>query len=136
MKLTSSERAEPNIGSVPSIHVIPEPFMNRYPIPAINSNHEVVVGWDNPMRTLFAQVRDLPLEEQAKLDDEIDPIVLWIGQQYDEQQDLEKLQTELASFAQIPDNVLQQLQTDMKDAANYQPSLLQLKMERLQSNQL
>lgn len=105
--------------------------MTRYKIPAITSNHEVVVGWDNPLRTLFAQVQDLVLEEQAELDDEIDPIILWIGTQYDEHQNLEHFQAAIASFAQIPDDVIQQLQKDMAEAKSYRPSPLQSLVERL-----
>ncbi|WP_234729388.1 hypothetical protein [Acidocella facilis] len=32
--------------------------MSRYTIPSFNPRFEIVVGWDWPMRTYFAQVLD------------------------------------------------------------------------------
>lgn len=32
--------------------------MSRHEIPALDANHEVVVGWDHPLLTYFVQVYD------------------------------------------------------------------------------
>jgi hypothetical protein len=47
--------------------------MSRYSIPAQQPGLTVIVGWDNPLQTLFAQVFD-PSSE-----DEEDAYLLWIG---------------------------------------------------------
>ena len=39
--------------------------MSRYTIPAQHPALTVTVGWDNPLRTLFAQVFDPTIEEDA-----------------------------------------------------------------------
>ena len=52
--------------------------MSRHDIPAKRPGFTVVVGWDNPMSTFFAQVED----KTAGEDD--DPVVLWLGGRHHE----------------------------------------------------
>ena len=47
--------------------------MSRYPFPAQDPCFTVVVGWDNPLATFFAQVFD------PSIDDDDEAYVLWIG---------------------------------------------------------
>jgi len=47
---------------------------SRRSIPARTPDLTVVVGWDNPLSTFFAQV-----ERAQDDDDPRDPILLWIG---------------------------------------------------------
>jgi hypothetical protein len=47
--------------------------MSRHSIPTLHPHHDVVVGWDPPLRTFFAQVFDRNIE------DEDDQIVMWVG---------------------------------------------------------
>ena len=47
--------------------------MSRYSLPAQQPGLTVIVGWDNPLQTLFAQVFDPSIE-----DDEA-ACLLWIG---------------------------------------------------------
>ena len=47
--------------------------MSRYSIAAQQPGLTVTVGWDNPLGTLFAQVFDPSIEEDA------DACLLWIG---------------------------------------------------------
>jgi len=47
--------------------------MSRYSFPAQHQGLTVVVGWDNPLATFFAEVFDSSIEEDAEA------YVLWIG---------------------------------------------------------
>jgi hypothetical protein len=47
--------------------------MSRYSIPAQQPGLTVIVGWDNPLTTFFAQVFDPSIEEDAAA------CLLWIG---------------------------------------------------------
>ena len=49
--------------------------MRRHTIPARDPNLTIVVGWDNPLATYFAQVARP--EDPDREDD--DPILLWVG---------------------------------------------------------
>ena len=56
-------------------HTTPERevSMNRYSIPALHLGLTVIVGWDNPLVTFFAQVFDPLIEEDEEA------CLLWIG---------------------------------------------------------
>jgi hypothetical protein len=75
--------------------------MSRYSIPAQNPALTVVVGWDNPLQTLFAQVFDPSIadEEEAEL--------LWIGT---------ALQAQLVGWATIPADIVDRLLHDQHAA--------------------
>jgi len=47
--------------------------MSRYSLPAQQPGLTVIVGWDNPLTTFFAQVFDPSIEE------DVDACLLWIG---------------------------------------------------------
>jgi hypothetical protein len=51
----------------------PEVRMSRYTIPAQDPDLTVIVGWDNPLLTFFAQVFN------ASIADDDEACVLWIG---------------------------------------------------------
>jgi hypothetical protein len=49
--------------------------MSRHEITAFDPLNTVIVGWDPPLQTFFAQVKSTLLEET----DPDDPFLLWIG---------------------------------------------------------
>ena len=59
---------------------------SRRSIPAHAPDLTVVVGWDNPLSTFFAQV-----ERNQDDDDPRDPILLWIGSELGEVAQAEQL---------------------------------------------
>src|SRR5262249_7200752 len=69
--------------------------MSRYPIPGRDPRLTVVIGWDNPLATLFAQVFDPALEDDEEAD------LLWIGTRPQEIPTIEALQAQLAGWAII-----------------------------------
>lgn len=112
--------------------------MSRHVIPAINPTHEVVVGWDKGMSTFFGTVTDPDLERRASdagdrvaeavaagrtpdPEDEklsmTETILLWVGaSRVGEVQTVEELAGELAEYAEIPDEVREQLRRDRGQA--------------------
>src|SRR3954468_16310183 len=57
----------------------------------------IVVGWDNPLETFFAQVWD------EREDPEEDPLpTFWVGTQTAEVSTIEELESLLAPFGEIP----------------------------------
>ena len=74
--------------------------MSRYRIPAHHPRYTVVVGWDNPLVTFFAQVFDPAIEE----DDEAD--LLWIGTTPEAIPTVAVLQAQLADWATIPADIV------------------------------
>lgn len=80
--------------------------MSRHELPARRPGTSVVVGWDNPMMTFFAQV----LDEQA--DEDADPVLLWLGTQHGEVTRPEDLARPLAPFAELTAQHLEQLRAD------------------------
>lgn len=97
--------------------------MSRHDVPARAPDLTVVVGWDGPLQTFFAQVhRDVPRTGQSK-------VVLWVGTQWEEIPDAAQLVALLAPFAELGDRQLTQLRADR--AASLAPTPLQLMMGRL-----
>lgn len=101
--------------------------MSRHAIPAINPKYSIVVGYDNPMRTLFANVRDEEIEALIDNDPEAvdDPIIFSLGQRYDEIKTVEELKGLIASYAVIQPEILDQLQSDLEAGASHIQSPLQ-----------
>jgi hypothetical protein len=95
--------------------------MSRHTIPALNDKFTVVVEWDNPMRTYFAQVERATTDEE---DDE-DPVILWLGDTPDQVPNPESLREPLAPFAILPDETLCQLREDRAKSAGRPPTHLQ-----------
>lgn len=93
--------------------------MSRHELPAKRPGFIVVVGWDNPMMTYFAQVED----ETAGEDD--DPVVLWLGGSHREVLRPEDLVAQLAPYADVTTEHLDQLRTDRAGDADRGPTALQ-----------
>jgi len=91
--------------------------MSRYSIPAQQPGLTVIVGWDNPLCTLFAQVFDPSIE-----DDEA-ACLLWIGTAPGAIPTVAALQAQLAGWAMIPPDIMARLVRDQQAATP--PTLLQ-----------
>ncbi len=98
--------------------------MSRYKIQSPNPNLEIVVGWDSPLNTYFCIIEDLSIEPpENEEDEEIDPIVLWVGSNYDEVLSLEDLCDKIADYATIPSDILDKLKQDSTES--FKPSFVQ-----------
>jgi hypothetical protein len=84
--------------------------MSRYRIPAQNPALTVIVGWDNPLVTFFAQVFDPSIEEDAEAD------LLWIGTALQDLPTVAALQAQLAGWATIPPAIVDRLIRDQQAA--------------------
>ena len=84
--------------------------MSRYSIPAQQPGLTVTVGWDNPLCTLFAQVFDPSIEEDA------DACLLWIGTAPEAIPTVAALQAQLAGWATIPVDIVDCLTRDQHAA--------------------
>ena len=80
--------------------------MSRHTLDPHKARHEVVVGWDPPLNTFFAQVLDTEAE------DDLDYEVLWIGTSFDEVPDPARVIAAVQPFAAVPDGLLATLQQD------------------------
>jgi hypothetical protein len=84
--------------------------MSRYSIPAQQPGLTVIVGWDNPLCTLFAHVFDPAIE-----DDEA-ACLLWIGTAPGALPTVAALQAQLVGWATIPPAILDCLTRDQQAA--------------------
>ncbi len=84
--------------------------MSRYSIPAQNPALTVTVGWDNPLVTLFAQVFDPSIEEDAEA------CLLWIGTAPEAIPTVAALQAQLADWATLPPDIVERLIRDQHAA--------------------
>ena len=84
--------------------------MSRYSIPAQQLGLTVIVGWDNPLTTFFAQVFDPSIE-----DDE-EACLLWIGTAREAISTVAALQAQLAGWATIPTDIVDCLTRDQHAA--------------------
>ena len=89
--------------------------MSRYSVPAQQPGLTVIVGWDNPLCTLFAQVFDPSVE-----DDEA-ACLLWIGTAPGAIPTVAALQAQLAGWAAIPHAILDYLIRDQHAATPLTP---------------
>jgi hypothetical protein len=96
---------------------------SRNIIPALDPGLTVVVGWDNPMRTFFAQV-----DRRQQLDDPRDPSLLWLGSSLGEVSRPEDLVAPLARYAELTSAHLETLRTDRAADLDRGPSPLQRAM--------
>ena len=97
--------------------------MSRHDVPARAPDLTVVVGWDGPLQSYFAQVhRQIPGAGQSK-------IILWVGTHQREIADAAQLAALLAPFTDLTDCLLIRLRAD--EAASPPPTPLQLMMGRL-----
>jgi hypothetical protein len=90
--------------------------MSRYLIPAIQTEHRIVVGWDSPLASFFAEVTDLNVEATIERgecsEEEVDATILWVGTKLGELPTLEHLQAAIAPFALLSADIVEQLQSD------------------------
>ena len=84
--------------------------MSRYRLPAQNPALTVVVGWDNPLQTFFAQAFDPSVEDEAEAD------LLWIGTAFQEISTVAALQAQLTGWAIIPPAIADCLTRDQQAA--------------------
>jgi hypothetical protein len=69
--------------------------VSRHEIPARDPNHKVIVGWDHPLLTYFAQVIDR--RKEAAGEDE--KFALWVGTSLREIYEIDQLERKLRPFA-------------------------------------
>ena len=81
--------------------------MSRYTIRSFNPNFQIVIGWDWPMRTYFAQVLDV-----TKQPGEEGFTRVWVGGTFDEIQSPEALRTPIAAYGDITNEMVATLRTD------------------------
>jgi protein gp37 len=72
-------------------------LMSRHEIPAKDSNHKVIVGWDHPLLTYFAQVIDRRKENAG----EDEKFVLWLGTSLREIYEVDQLERRIRRFAEL-----------------------------------
>jgi hypothetical protein len=84
--------------------------MSRYTFPAQDPRLTVIVGWDNPLMTFFAEVIDPSIAE----DDEA--YLLWIGTAAQAIPTVKALQVQLTGWAAIPADIVDRLTRDQQAA--------------------
>ena len=84
--------------------------MSRSRISAPQPGLTVIVGWDNPLLTFFAQVFDPSIEEDA------DACLLWIGTAPGAIPTVAALQAQLTGWATIPPDIVDRLVRDQHAA--------------------
>ena len=84
--------------------------MSRYHIPAQDPALTVIVGWDNPLVTFFAQAFNAAIEDETEAD------LLWIGTALQELPTVAALQAQLAGWATIPPAIVDRLLRDQHAA--------------------
>jgi len=93
---------------------------SRRSIPARTPDMTVVVGWDNPLSTFFAQVERIQDDDDTR-----DPILLWIGGELGEVAQAEQLASPLAPYAELTPELVEQLRADRAADNDRGPSVLQ-----------
>src|ERR1700733_5402205 len=100
--------------------------MSRRILPAKDENITVVVGWDNPLQTYFAQVAHNDVPDDNDDDDEGDPVILWIGTNFGEVSDPSRLPGPLAPYADLTQEHLARLRADRAAQGSRGPTPAQL----------
>ncbi len=97
--------------------------MSRYYTTSNDPNHEVYVGWDNPLESFFVQVID-PRE------DEEHEIVFWAGATPDKSiKTLAELLMTVAPWGGLPAEILRSLDADYENRRP--PTAFQRKMKEI-----
>ena len=99
--------------------------MSRHEVPARDQTLSVVVGWDNPLQTFFAQVAR---PERADDGDEDDPMLLWVGTEPREVTTVEDLAHHLAPFADLATEMAEQLRAERAAMLGRAPTATQQEM--------
>lgn len=81
--------------------------MSRHDLQPFDPKHDIVVAWDPPMHTYFAQVLDTQADENDRGYE-----VIWIGTSYAEVLDPAAVIAAVRPFATIPDDLCRTLQVD------------------------
>ncbi len=112
--------------------------MSRYSLVPLNPNHQVAVGFDRAAgssgATFFIQVFDLNILERIKSNDfsseeelqELEELanVLILGDDYSNPiTSIEQIETALAPYATIPDEIKQQLRNDQITESKLPPTV-------------
>ena len=84
--------------------------MSRYSISAQQPGLTVIVGWDSPLCTFFAQVFDPSIEE------DVDACLLWIGTAPEAIPTVAALQAQLTGWATIPPDIVDRLVREQQAA--------------------
>jgi hypothetical protein len=95
--------------------------MSRHSIPARDPSLSIVVGWDNPLVTFFAQV--VRAEDPDRAEDDL--IILWVGTEPREVITVEDLARHLAPYAELPVDVADQLRRDRAAKLGQAPTAIQ-----------
>lgn len=83
--------------------------MSRYTFRGNRPTLRIIVGWDRPLCTLFAQVWD-------EADPDSEHPTHWVGCKFEEVTTAEELESQLAAYGQIPDAILDCLRVDLVEA--------------------
>jgi hypothetical protein len=98
---------------------VKEQTVSRYDVEAFDTErYTVIVGWDNPLHTLFAQVWDL-----TRVDEEEESCVLWVGADPGSVASVEALAQAISAYAVLPADTAARLEREQ--AAAEPPTLLQ-----------
>ncbi len=98
--------------------------MSRYTFKGKEAYWKVVVGWDNPLETFFAQV----LDERDECPEE-EGLLLWVGTTVEEVTAVESLAAAVEPYGKIPEDVWEALRRDR--AARTPPSPAQRELRKL-----
>lgn len=79
--------------------------MSRYTFTGNRSHLRIVVGWDRPLQTYFAQVWDGGQLETGNL-------VLWVGAEFEQVPTVDALAEQLAPFGSVPVEIVVQLRDE------------------------
>ncbi len=96
-------------------------------LPEHQTKLHIVVGWDPPLRTFFANVIDV---EKDEADDDA-ATLLMVGCRYDEIPTVTKLQERIAEYAVIPSDLLPVLEQEKASALGQPRTLAQGQIELL-----
>lgn len=111
--------------------------MSRYLIPAIQPEHRIVVGWDSPLASFFAEVTDLNVEAAVERgecsEEEVDATILWVGTTLGELPTLEHLRSAITPFAILSTDIVEHLQSDYDQP--WTPSPMQQSMRQFIAQQ-
>lgn len=103
--------------------------MSRHDVPTRDERYAVVVGWDPPLQTFFAQV----LERSREHDD--DTMVAWVGTARGEIPTVEGLAEQLSPYASLPADLQDTLQAESAEPRVERPMEIAALLERLEQLQ-
>jgi hypothetical protein len=79
-------------------------IMSRYEYEGKEEYYQIVIGWDNPLQTFFAQVWDGRSRSEHPL--------LWLGTVPDEVSTAEALAAQVEAYGEIPPGIMARLRDD------------------------